>query len=243
MIRLPLGALVFLACAIGLKPADAPAPPKEKLTYAVEWRLIHAGTATVETFPAAARVTLESAGLVSALFKIHDIYNVTYEDPLCATSSSMDASEGKRHHDTKITFDRRQARAFFVERDLANNSTVRKTEVETPNCVHDVVGALLRLRGLKLEPGQSAQLPISDGRKTASVKVDAQQRETIKTPAGSFQTMRYEANLLNGVVYQRKGRVFAWISEDARRLPVRFELRLNFPAGTVYIDLQKAERQ
>ncbi len=240
--RLFPGALVFLATAIGLISADVPAPPLEKLTYSVQWKLLNAGSVVIETQPGSGHLTMESAGFVSALIKIKENYNVTYDDPICATGSTLDSSEGKRHHVTTVTFDRNQGRAFFLERDVAKNSVVRKTSVETPSCVQDVLGAMIRLRGMKLEPGQSGQIPVSDGRKSAAVKVEAQARETIKTPAGSFQTVRYEANLLNGVIYTRPGRVLVWLSEDSRRLLVRVELRMSFPLGTVTVDLEKVER-
>jgi hypothetical protein len=243
MMRLFPGALVFLATAIGLISADIPTPPTEKLTYGIQWKLLHAGTAVVEARPGALHLTLESAGFVSALIKIKEIYDVNYDDPFCATGSTLDSTEGKRHHETRITFDRQQRRADFVERDLVKNSTVRNTTIQTPACVQDALGLLARLRGMRLAPGQSVQIPVSDGRKSASVKVEAQARENVKGPAGSFQTIRYEANLLNGVIYTRPGRVLAWLSEDSRRLLVKLELRLNFPAGTITLELDKSERQ
>ncbi len=48
---------------------------------------------------------------------------------------------------------------------------------------------------------------MSDGRRAAQVKVDAQEREEVTTPAGTFKTIRYEVNLMNGVIYpaQRPG--------------------------------------
>jgi hypothetical protein len=85
------------------------------------------------------------------------------------------------------------------------------------------------------------QLPVSDGRKSAAVKVEAQEREQIKTPAGTFKAVRYEINLLNGVVYSRKGRAFVWLTDDERRLPVQIRLRMSFPLGTVTLDLEKEE--
>jgi hypothetical protein len=80
---------------------------------------------------------------------------------------------------------------------------------------------------------------MSDGRRAAQVKVDAQEREEVTTPAGTFKTIRYEANLMNGVVYPRKGRAFVWVSDDARRIPVQIRLRLAFPIGTVTLQLDK----
>ena len=82
---------------------------------------------------------------------------------------------------------------------------------------------------------------MSDGRRFAQVKVDAQEREEISPPLLPFKTIRYEANLLNGVVFPRKGRVFLWLTDDPRRLLVQVRLRLNFPLGSVSLQLQKEE--
>ena len=186
---------------------------------------------------------LDSAGLVSALFKVEDVYSVRYEQGFCATGSLLDSKEGKRHRQTTVTFDRNRNRASWMERDVLKNEVMRTAQVDTPHCVQDVLGGILALRSLAIEPGQSAQVPMSDGRRAAQVKVDAQEREEVTTPAGTFKTIRYEANLMNGVVYQRKGRVFVWVTDDAKRIPVQIRLRLAFPIGTVTLQLEKEEAQ
>jgi hypothetical protein len=43
------------------------------------------------------------------------------------------------------------------------------------------------------------------------------------------------------VVYPRKGRVFVWLSDDTKRIPVQIRLRMAFPVGTVTLQLEKAE--
>ena len=69
--------------------------------------------------------------------------------------------------------------------------------------------------------------------------MEAQEREEVATPAGTFKTIRYEANLMNNVVYMRQGRVFIWVTDDAARIPVQFRLRLAFPVGAVTLQLEK----
>jgi Protein of unknown function (DUF3108) len=228
------------ALIAGMSPAAADSIT-ERLSYTIEWRLIHAGNAVVDAGPTSAVLKVESAGIVSTLYRIEDTYRVQFEGPFCATSSRMDAQEGSRHRETTIVFDRDRNRAFLTEKSLVKNTIVSKADVQIPNCVHDVIAALIRLRGMKVDLGQSVQLPISDGRKSAAVKVEAQARERVQTPAGTFNTVRYEVNLLNGVVYTRRGRVFVWLTDDERRLPVQFRLRLSFPLGTVTLDLEKEE--
>lgn len=217
-------------------------PHTERLTYDIEWRLIHAGSAVVDAQKTSARLKLESAGMVSSLFKVDDAYGVTYDEPFCATSSTLDAQEGKRHHETRVTYDRQKNRADYIERDVLKNAVLHTYDTAIPNCVHDVLGALISLRGMNLSPGQTAQMAVSDGHHSASVKVEAQEREEIKTPLGTYKAIRCEPYLMNGVVYTRKGRVFIWISDDARRLPVQIQLRMSFPVGTVTLHLLKEEK-
>jgi hypothetical protein len=239
----PSAASVF-AAAVWIFPASAGGPPAGdlgQLTYIIEWRLIHAGAAVLDMHDSEGSLKLDSAGLVSALFKVDDTYTVRYEQPLCASSSQLDSIEGKRHRQTTVTYDRKQNRASWVERDLIKNEVLRSAQVETPHCVQDLLGGILALRDLTLDPGQSTQVPMSDGRRAAQVKVDAQERQQVTTPAGAFKTIRYEANLMNGVIYQRKGRVFIWVSDDAKRLPVQIRLRMAFPIGTVTLQLEKVE--
>lgn len=218
-------------------------PPEEKLVLGVEWRLIRAGMVTIQKWPFATTVKLESAGFVSTLMRIEDDYSVHYEDSLCATSSSMESMEGKRHREATVTYDRSRNHAFFVERDLIENKIVKETGTDIPNCVADVAGAFAKLRELNLAVGQTAQVPVSDGRRSAPVKVTAQEREEIKTPLGAFKTIRYQTDLMNGVVYTRKGDVWVWLTDDARRLPVQIRLRTTFPISTVTLALEKEEHR
>jgi hypothetical protein len=217
-------------------------PHTERLTYDVEWRLIHAGSVVVDAQKTSAHMKLESEGMVSSLFKVDDAYGVTYEEPFCATSSTLDAQEGKRHHETRVTFDRSKNRADYMERDVLKNAVLHTYDTAIPNCVHDVLGALISLRAMGLSPGQSAQMPVSDGHKSASVKVEALDREEIRTAAGTYKTIRCEPSLMNGVVYSRKGRVFIWLTDDQRHLPVQIQLRMSFPVGTVTLHLLKEEK-
>jgi len=224
-----------------LELRSAPKPATERLTFDVEWRLIHAGTVVFETQKSHSDMRLDSAGMVSTLVKIHDTYASDFEDGFCGTSSVMDSQEGKRHHEAKVTFDRTRNRAIYLERDVIKDVVTRTNEVDVPNCVHEVAGALLKLRTMTIDPGQSLQIPISDGRHSAPVKIEAQEREDVKTPAGAFKAIRCEAYLLNGVIYPRKGRTQIWLTDDARHLPVQIRLRMNFPIGTVTLQLHKEE--
>ena len=231
----------------GAAPSTFPA--HETLSYSIEWRLIYAGDAKLTLEPKTSagqpdwqsKLHLESGGLVSKLYKLEDNYAVQMKDQFCASSTDFNSMERSRHHQTTVTYDHARGKASYVERDLLKNSVFKTAEAEIPACVSDIIGGLYKLRSLKLDPGQSTQLPISDGKKTVSARVEAQQREQVKTKGGTFNTIRYEVFVFNGVLYARKAELFVWLTDDARRVPVQIRARMGFPIGSITFELEKEE--
>jgi hypothetical protein len=223
--------------------APGPLHNAESLRYNIEWRLITAGKAHLTWASSGsgfqAGLDVESAGLVSKLFKVNDEYSAAMDRNLCAHTTLLKTSEGSRHRETKIIFDQEHKKASYSERDVAKNTVLATKEIDVPGCVSDIIGALYRMRTLDMDLGQSRQIPVSDGKKSAMVRVEAQQRDQIKTPAGVFKAIRYEAFLFNNVIYGRSGRVYVWLTEDARRLPVQIQVRLQLHIGTITLQLEK----
>jgi hypothetical protein len=217
-------------------------PAQETLVYSIEWRLIDAGVARLTQEPKRAKLHLESSGLVSKLYKLDDNYDLEMEGDFCATSTTLNDLQRSRHRETKVIYDYSKEKANYVERDLIKNNVTKTAEVEIPACTHDIIGALYKLRTLKLEPGQSTQMALSDGKKSVSARIEAQQNEPIKTNAGTVNATRYEAFAFGGVLYARKAQLLIWISDDARRLPVQIRLRMSFPIGTITLQLEKEEQ-
>jgi hypothetical protein len=220
-------------------------PQRETLYYNVEWRLITAGKVKLQWQPGPvglqANVHVESVGLVSKLFKVVDDYSANLKENLCAESTQMSSQEGSRLRETKVAYDEAAQKAIYVERDRAKNAVLESMETPIPACVHDIVGGLYFLRTLNLEPGQSVNESVSDGKKTATVKVEAQQREDVKTPNGVFKTIRYEIYLFNGVLYKRPAHLNVWVSDDRRKLPVQIRVRMSITVGTINLILEKLE--
>jgi uncharacterized protein DUF3108 len=240
---------VLLLAGPGL-PQDSDPPTafrlagKETLHYTVEWRLITAGKARLEVAPSgtgwANRIHVESVGLVSKLFKVSTDYLAQSDARFCAESSLLTAHESSRHRETKVTFDREGKKAHYLERDLTKNSVITH-EVDIPPCVYEIAGSLMRLRTIALDPGKTAQIPVSDGKKSVLVRVDGQERDVVKTARGKEKTIRYEAFLFNNVLYRRPARVFIWLTDDAKRTPVQIQVKMQIHIGTITLQLEKEE--
>jgi len=224
-------------------------PGSEVLNYQIEWRLIPAGsakltwTAMPRTSAAAneLRLHLESTGLVSRLYRVDDDYTAALGQNLCAQNSFMAAHEGSRNKETRVTFDSQTHKASYLEKDLNKNSTIMH-DVDIPPCVHDVLGGLLVLRTLHLDPGKTVQIPVSDGKKFVQVKIESQRREDLNTAMGVRKTIRYEVFLFDNVLYRRSGHLHVWLTDDNLRLPVQLQVRLQFAIGTITLKLEKEEK-
>lgn len=234
----------------GFNPAGQSEPPgREALTYEIEWRLISAGTArlTWEPAPRASatpselRLHLESTGLVSRLFHVDDDYTAKVGQNICAQSTFLVAHEGSRNKETRVTYDAPNRKALYVEKDLIRNTSVTH-DVEIPSCVHDVIGAMLVLRTIRLDPGKTVQIPISDGKKFVQARIDSVRREDLSTPLGPRKTIRYEAFLFDNILFKRSGHLHIWLTDDANRTPVQLQVRLQFAIGTITFKLAKEEK-
>ena len=236
-----IGAAVFALSA--MLPAE---PPREAgvLHYSAEWRLMNAGVArlNLQPQPGQTDLHLETVGFVARLYKVNDDYSTLFNDSFCASSTMLTVNESKRRRVTRVTFNRPPGKASYEERDLERDAVVSTREIDVPPCVHDVLSGLARLRTMTLEPGQSIEMPLSDGKKSVSGRITALGRETLKTRAGEERTIRYEAILFNDVLYRRKGRLLLWLTDDARRLPVQIRIQLPFYLGTITLRLEKEEK-
>lgn len=217
-----------------------PFAPGETLTFDVVWTVFRAGevTASVQSKDEGNRevyeitATARSQGFVSLLFNVDNVFRATSsQQTLCSEKIVKKVNEGHRHKDTQIIFDYARKLALLNERDLNQPQAPPKlAEFDIPGCVEDVITAFYYLRRQPLEVGHTVELPVNDGSKTQRVIVDVQAREKVQTPLGTFDTLRVEPKVFNGLL-KRKGSMLIWFSADERRLPVRIKAVIS--VGTI----------
>lgn len=245
LLRLAVATLTTLASAQQLtQQSKFPCP--EKLTFRIEWHGITAGMATVTMNKPnpdqwQTSLDLESAGMVSRLYHVLDKYRGFTSGKFCGASSELDSQEGKRRNYTKLSFDPSNRKVNYYEHDLVKNQEVRK-QLDAPPCTFEITGALEALRAMDLEPGKTITVPVTDGKKFANARIDAQAKENLAIGGKTYPTIRYEAFVFDNVLYKRKGRLEIWITDDAERLPVQLRMQMGFPVGTVNVELEKQEK-
>lgn len=228
------------------QPASQQFPYPEKLTYLVEWRLMDAGSAVVQLERGTAgkgwhiAMDIQSAGLVSRLYRVADTYDVSLNDHFCLASAKLDAQEGKKHNASTLNVQEGGRKLTYEQKDLIQKTSEKKEQDIAP-CTYEIAGALAVVRTLDLAPGKSKVIPITNGKKFTQARIEALTKENVTVDGKKYATTRYEAYLFDNVLYKRRGRLLIWVADAPSHLPVQMRLLLGFPVGTITVSLQKSE--
>jgi len=212
--------------------------PRQTLRYEAEYHFLTAGVATlrIESSGAEEHVTgaADSTGVAALLFRVQDRFNSYFDaQALCSNRLVKHTEEGSHLRDTTITFDYQSRKSILEEKNLRTGQS-KRAENDIPACVTDVVSGILYLPSLPLQPGATYSFPLNDGGKTATIRAHVEGKERIKTPAGTFQTLRVGPEGDYSVLRNR-GRISIWYSDDARHLPIQMQARMFWGTLTVYL--------
>ena len=223
-------------------PPNFPFPQHLTLTYAVDWRVFTAGTAvfqldqqgTTERISA----TADTIGATTMLFPVIDKFQSGFDTKTgCSTGFSKQLQEGRRKVSSDLTFDYAHGRQNQTERNLVKG-TQKQLSANVPACVTDSLSGIFYAASQPLVVGQKFGFPLADAMRTVTVTMKVEAKEEIKTPAGTFQTIRVQPTAEEGVVRNR-GTIHIWYTDDARHMPVQIQAKLFW--GTIIFHLQSFE--
>lgn len=213
----------------------------ERLTFAVQYGNITAGYAVL-SIPQVVEISGRPAFHVVAEARTHPFFE-TFFKVRDRIESFIDVDygfpwryekhlrEGGYSADAFYLFDQR--RGLILEPDKGK-------EAPMPIGSQDVMSCFYWFRTLPLDVGDSAVIPVTaDDMKSYELKVDVLRKERVRTLAGEFDAIVVQPHLKFQGVFQQRGEVFVWITDDERRIPVR--VRSKIVIGNININLQDAE--
>ena len=131
---------------------------------------------------------------------------------------------------------RRNADIWF---DLENSTaTTPDTVVHTSPFVQDIISAFYYARTFDVEsarPGDSFELELFHRDTVYVSRILFEGREQITTSLGTFNTLRFKPQVLEGAVFSQPYPMTLWISDDKNKMPVRAESGL--VVGRARLDL------
>lgn len=207
--------------------------PGEQASYRVQYLGMTAGTAQV-TVGAPMRqwgkdvwpiVSLAKSDAIAGVWPVKDKY-VSYWDFASQRVLGSDMHEDQNHK-------RRRVRVKMSD-DGRSALVVRQKEGESPNenshelvqGTLDVAGATFALRNRSLTVGEEYAYPVFTGSKSFTMRAKVEAREVLDTSLGKQDVYRLRVYTEFSGNLASKRDMVAWLTADARHLPVRIEAEL-----------------
>jgi hypothetical protein len=219
-------------------------PQRQTLTYSVDWRVFSAGTAVIHFEAAGDRervnATADTVGAINLIFHVSDRFQSTFDRAKgCTYEFDKQTVEGRRQIDSTLHIDYAQSKSILDEKNIVKNQS-KHVEMPIPGCMTDLLTGVFYAASQPLEVGHSLEMPVVDAMHNVPVTMKVEGREEVKTPLGTFKTIRVQPTAAAGVVKNR-GNIWIWYTDDDRHLPVQMRARLFW--GTITFRLTANENK
>jgi hypothetical protein len=193
----------------------------ERLEFSVGYGMIKAGTAVME-IPEIVKFggrkcyhiisTAQSNKFFSVFFKVNDkVESLMDVYELYSLRFDKHLREGKFKADISTLFDQENHLAIY------HNS---QDTFSVPDYVQDVLSAFYFVRTQDLKVGQSIFVDNHADKKNYPLEVKILRKEKVKVPAGTFDCVVVEPILKASGIFQQKGKLTVWLTDDEIKMPV-----------------------
>jgi hypothetical protein len=240
----------------GPYPVATPFALGERLTYKIEWNPpwflfflppMEAGEVTlnlVEETQYQSRKALKmtftarSSGALAKMagISVNDYFEfISDEETFCTYSVVRKEREGRRMRDIDYVYLSNLGKLHLREVDVSKTppSVLRDRDYDgIPPCVMNIFSALYFLRKKELAPGVAIQAAVGEYEVIKDVLVKVEKKELVSTPAGNFNAWRLRTTAVIGGLFKGGGEFHIWLSADERKLPVKFEAKVDLGKAT-----------
>ncbi|MBR6317095.1 MAG: DUF3108 domain-containing protein [Fibrobacter sp.] len=232
-----------------LPEVQAPWMKGERLEFDLCWGPITAGSASLEVKPAKDGKTefltfATGNKTINKIYPVNDtIYTRVRNKGLMTEVFRKRLHEGTYHNTSVIRFDRKGEKAWLSDTVFTDMKTRRvkrsaDTAVTIKGMEHSIMSAFYLVRTLPLTVGDTSRFSAVSGKKRYELKVLVHGKEEIKTAAlGKVKTVKVEPVLDGDGIFVSKGRIFIWLTDDERRIPVLMQCEIAL--GSIKAKLMK----
>jgi len=227
----------------------------EKFTFDIKFNFIKAGTATMEvtdlvfvhdSIPAYRIVsTAKSAKGVDLFYKVRDsVESIIDTTGIFSWQFRKQLREGGYKFDLDVNYDQIHGRALIETIRYHDKEPLMVKKRETfelpiPEYAIDVLGAFYFVRTQYLETGMPIDMINHDNKKIYDLRVYIQRKERVKVGAGEFDCIMVEPQLKGDAVFQQKGKLWVWLTDDELKIPVKMKSKAFI--GSITSNLVKIE--
>lgn len=210
----------------------------ERLVFDVVYGLIHAGTGTL-SIPDTQWVHGRPCYHIVTTAKSHKFFDAFYKvrDRI---ESFMDMEGTFSWRFEKHIREGKYKRDRFAAYDYPNSRIItRRDTIAVEKQIQDILSAFYYVRMLPLEVGKHLVVDSFSERNVHPVKVLIHAKDRVEVPAGTFDCIVVEPVLQEAGIFQQKGRIAVWVTDDERKMPVLMKSKVL--VGTIDARLRSIE--
>jgi hypothetical protein len=227
-----------------LGPGNAPRLlhyTREKFYYDIYWIGIYVGSAVLEGSydHGLVRITsrAHSAAFLSNFYMVDDFAESKVKDGL-PLNFRIRQHEGRYRSDKETKFDLKDGKITYFD----YRKGIREDHEGKRGVFWDVISGFYFLRTKEMEPKRKIFIDIFDSNKFLNAQVSVLGKEKVDFGGkGQIEAIVVKPVLKSDGLFQNKGDIRIWLSNDENRFPVRVETKA--PIGKVVAELKKVETE
>lgn len=185
-----------------------------------------------------------SKGTLLKLFRfsfLQEVESSIDSDTFRAMRTVKHDVQKERVRNSEALFDYADRRVTYVETDPNEPMRPpRRIASEIDDVSHDLISSIYSVRMMPLAVGKTFRMSVSDSGLVFDIPIRVTARELQKTIFGKQWCFRIEPEIFGpGRMIEREGSMIIWMTDDARRLPVRSVV--NSPYGKIDVRLKSAK--
>jgi hypothetical protein len=198
----------------------------ERLLFSIEWGFIKAGDATLEVrdlvrwkgepcylFMSEAW----SNSSFAAFFPVKDVIkSFTGVQDLASRKFEKHLREGKFAADVEVEYDQKAHKVRYPDGQL----------VDTTPLARDILASFYYARTQPLVLGKSFYIDNHTDRVNYPLEVKVLRKEKVRVHAGEFDCIVVQPVLRYPGLFEQKGKLTIWLTDDARRMPVMMRSKI-----------------
>lgn len=198
----------------------------ERLLYSIEWGFIKAGEATLEV-RSLVRFKGEPCYLFmseawsnpsfTAFFPVRDVVkSIAGAQDLASRKFEKHLREGKFAADVEVEFDQKAHTVRYPDGQF----------VGTTPLARDILASFYYARTQPLVVGQSFYIDNHTDRVNYPLEVKVLRKERVRVHAGEFDCIVVQPVLRYPGLFQQKGKLTIWLTDDVKRMPVMMRSKI-----------------
>ena len=213
----------------------------ETLDYQINWGFIPVGSsrATTEWIAEdgrtliAIRLRTKTNNFLSTMYPVDDFLEAIIDpETFLPVRFTKKLSEGRYRADETTTFDHKNLKATWTSR---RNGKVEEYKIDPDT--RDVVTFMYYMRRKQFEPDTVNKYRVLADDKVYDLIVKAQEVEPVKLERfGKLPCLRFEPEAKFGGLFVRKGRMWMWVSQDARRIATKISAQVPVASISLWLD-------